>query len=58
MDMLVALDAEGDEILLSVVSQSAAWVDVVYLETSKAPTKLAAPSIALQYLSAQVSIES
>jgi hypothetical protein len=50
---LVAMDAEGDEIFLGVVSQSAARVDVVYLETSKEPTKLAAPPVAIQHLPAQ-----
>ena len=56
MDNSVATDAEGHQVLLGVVSQSAAWVDVVYVEISKAPAALAAPPVALQHLSAQCSI--
>ncbi len=56
MDTLVTADAEGDEVLLGVVSQSAAWVDMVYLEIGKVPTVLAAPPIALQHLLVQSSI--
>jgi len=41
------MDAEGDEILLGVASQSAPSVDMVYLEFTPAPAKLAAPPIAL-----------
>jgi hypothetical protein len=47
MDKLVAADAEGDEILLGVVSQSAPSVDMVYLKPSETPTVLTPPSISL-----------
>ncbi len=56
VDKLVAADAERNQILLGVVSQSAAWVDVVYVEISKEPAALAAPSVPLQDLSAQSSV--
>lgn len=56
MDISVAMDAEGHQVLLGVVSQSAACVEVVYLKISKVPTTLAAPSVPLQHLSAQSSI--
>jgi len=39
--------------LLSIVSQSAAWFDVMHLKLGDAPAKLAAPPIPLQYLSVQ-----
>jgi hypothetical protein len=50
VDFLVAGDAEGDEVLLGVVSQSASWLNVVDLEVGRAAAVLAAPAIALQHL--------
>ena len=47
VDKLVATSAEGDEILLSIVSQLAAWMDMVYVKISKAPAALAAPPVAI-----------
>ena len=47
--LLVASGAEGDQILLRIVSQLAARIDVVNLELGKTPTVLAAPAITLQH---------
>ncbi len=56
MGILVTAGAEGDEVLLGVVAQSASWVDVVDLEVGRAAAALAAPAVALQYLLAQLTI--
>ena len=45
---------EGDEVGLGVVSQSASWVDVVDLEVGRATAGLAAPSVPLQHLLAEL----
>ncbi len=50
MGNLVTTGAEGDEVGLGIVSQSASWLDVVDLEVGRAAAGLAAPAIALQYL--------
>jgi hypothetical protein len=50
MDFLVAGGAEGDEVLLGIVAQSAAGVDVVDLEIRRATAVLAAPAVSLQHL--------
>jgi hypothetical protein len=50
MSLLVTTGAECDEVLLGVVAQPAAWVDVVDLEAGKTPAMLAAPAIPLQHL--------
>ncbi len=56
MGIPVTGGAEGDEVWLGVVAQSASWVDVVDLEVSTTPAGLAAPAIALQHLLAQLTI--
>ena len=43
----MAAGAEGDQVLLSVVSEAAPRVDVVDLEIGRAATILAAPAVAL-----------
>ena len=48
--------AEGDEVLLGIISESASWVDVVDLEVGTTPAVLAAPAIPLQHLLAQLTI--
>ncbi len=48
--------AEGDEVLLGVVSQSASWLNVVDLEVGRTAAVLAAPAIPLQHLLAQLTI--
>ena len=50
MGILVAAGAEGDEVGLGVVSQSASWVDVVDLEVGTPAAVLAAPAVSLQHL--------
>ncbi len=56
MHMPVTIHAEGDEVLLGVVSESASWVDVVDLEVDRTAAALAAPAIPLQHLLAQLTI--
>ena len=48
--------AEGDEVLLGVVAESASWADVVNLEVSRAAAALAAPAIPLQHLLAKSTV--
>ena len=54
MHILVTTGAEGDEVLFGIGSQPAAWVDVVDLEAGKTPAGLAAPTIPLQHLLAEL----
>ncbi len=56
MDMSVAVDAEGNQILLGVVSQSTPRLYMMNLQTSKASTVLAPPPIPYQHLTAQFSV--
>ncbi len=50
MQPSMTLGAEGDEVWLGVVAESAPRVDVVDLEVSTTPAPLAAPAIPLQHL--------
>ncbi len=56
MHKLVAACAEGDEVVLGVVSELTPRVDVVNMEFDRAPAALAAPAIPLQYLLAEALI--
>ncbi len=56
MQPSMTLGAEGDEVLLGVVSELASWVDVVDLEVGTTAAVLAAPAIALQHLLAKVAV--
>ncbi len=56
MDTAVARGAEGDQVLLGVVSESASRADVVNLEVSRTAAALAAPAIALQHLLAKSTV--
>ena len=56
MGIPVTGGAEGNQVGLGVVSQSASWVDVVDLEISRAATALAAPGVPLQHLLAQSTV--
>jgi len=49
MHKLVAARAQGDEIVLGVVSELTPRVNVVNVEFARAPAALAAPAIPLQY---------
>jgi len=53
MEKLVATSTQGDEVLLGIISQFAARLNVVYLEISEASTPLASPPITLEHLLAQ-----
>ena len=48
--------AEGDEVLLGIVAQSAPGVDVVDLKFGHPAAVLAAPAISLQHLLAELAI--
>ena len=48
--------AEGDEVLLGVIAESASGVDVVDLEISRPAAVLAAPAVALQHLLAKATV--
>ena len=56
MHMPVTIRAEGDEVGLGIVAQSASWVDVVDLEVGRSAAVLAAPPIALQHLLAKSAV--
>ncbi len=56
MDISVAVDAEGNQILLGVVSQSTPWLYMMNLQTSKASTILAVPPVPLQHLTTKFPI--
>jgi hypothetical protein len=47
MSLLMARCAESDQILRSVIAQSAAWLNVMDLKTFDTPARLATPSVSL-----------
>jgi hypothetical protein len=47
MGFLMARSAEGDQILASVIAQSAARLNVMNLKTLDAPARLATPAVSL-----------
>jgi hypothetical protein len=53
---LMAIDAQGDEVLCPVIPQAAAKFPVMDLQVSRSPAPLTAPSVSLQDLSAEISI--
>ncbi len=55
-NILVAIHAQGEQILLGIVAQTAAWVEVMNLELGRTAAVLAAPPVPLQYLLAQLTI--
>ncbi len=56
MGILVTTGAEGDEVLLGVISESASWLNVVDLEVDRTAAGLAAPSVPLQHLLAELAV--
>ena len=56
MGFLMARRAEGDQILGSVIAQSAPRLNVMDLKILHSPARLATPSISLQDLSAELAI--
>ncbi len=56
MDFLVTGGAEGNQVGLGIVSQSASWFDVVDLEVGTPTAELAAPAVPLQHLVAEVAV--
>ncbi len=50
MGIPVTGGAEGNQVGLGIVSESASWVDVVDLEVCRIAAALAAPAIPLQHL--------
>ncbi len=56
LDVSVAARAEGDQILLGIISKAAALIDVVDLEVGTTSAGLAAPAIPLQHLLAKSTV--
>ncbi len=56
MEFLMTPGAEGDQVRLGVVSESASWLNVVNLKVGTTPAGLAAPAIALQHLLAKSTV--
>jgi len=56
MDLLVTRCAEGDQILGSVIAQSATRTNVMDLKILHPPTRLAAPAVSLQDFTAELAI--
>ena len=56
MGLLMARCAEGDQILSSVIAQSASWQNVMDLKILHAPAPLASPAISLQDFTAELAI--
>ncbi len=50
MESLMTPGAEGDEVLLGIVAQTAARVAVMNLEVGRLAAALAAPAVSLQHL--------
>ena len=48
MSFLMARRAEGDQILSSIIAQSAPWQNMMDLKIFHPPARLATPAIALQ----------
>jgi hypothetical protein len=53
MGKQVAASAQGYEVLIRVVSEPAAWFDVVHLEICHASAALTPPSVSCNYLSSK-----
>jgi len=51
MGLLVALNTQGYQVLLCIISPPASQPNVVNLEVASSTTALAAPAVSLQYLS-------
>ena len=56
MGFLMAQRAEGNEILGSVIAQSAPWLNVMDLKILHAPARLASPAITPQDFAAELAI--
>jgi len=56
MSFLMARGTEGDQILSSVIAQSASWLNVMDLKIFHAPAQLASPAVSLQNLTANLAI--
>jgi hypothetical protein len=56
MQVVVALGADRDQILPGIVAHPTARLHMMHLKLSDAPTKLAAPPVAIEHLPAQFSI--
>ena len=56
MGLLMARCAQGDQILGSVITQSASRLNVMDLKTLRSPAPLATPAISLQDFTAELAI--
>ncbi len=55
-NILVAIHAQGEQILLGIVAQTAAWVEVMNLELGRTAAVLEAPAVPLQHLLAKSTV--
>jgi hypothetical protein len=56
MNLVMAIEAEGNQILASIIAESAAEANVVNLKILRGSTILASPAITLEYLRANSTI--
>ena len=56
MDLTVTNSAEGDQVFVIVVTESASWANVVHLKTIGTPARLASPTITLQHFGVEFAI--
>jgi hypothetical protein len=56
MNLVMTVSAEGNQILIGIAAKPAAKAKMVDLETPRAATILASPTIALKYCSAKSTI--
>ena len=56
MGFLMALYAESNQILTTVISQAAARLDMMDLKILRPPARLATPAVSLQYFLAKLAI--
>ncbi len=56
MEFLMTPGAEGNQVGLGIISQSASWLNVVNLKFDRMAAMLAAPAIALQHLLVELAI--
>jgi hypothetical protein len=56
MDVTMAINAEGDQIFICVVTQPTPRANVVHLKTIRAATDLASPAVALHHFGAELAI--
>jgi hypothetical protein len=51
------MNTQGDQVLLRIIAELTARLNMVYLEVAQRPTVLAAPSVSLEHSLAQFLVE-